>query len=448
MADLQSGRLDGWKAISSYFKRDRSTVTRWARERNLPVHRLPGGKSATVFALEHELAAWALANKDAGFEDQHSNDPPPHTASRLRTWRTSIGIVTAALVLVLAVGVSLSYKTPATRQQIETPKDTTTAATYVAARDAWARRTPTDLKRAISLYEKVILQDPSFAPGHSGLAEAWLIYREYGSVGDAEAFGKARAEARKALELNPNLAGAHRAMGFILYWWNGEAAASVAEFRQAIKLDDNDSQTHFWFANVLAEIGYSDAAEREYRKARLLSPGSRPIEVEYACAQWQAGRDALALKLMTELAQRYPDDATIHNCLAWIRIGEGDIVGFSTELEKNAKLRHQDHLLDLVMDLNAEIKRDPKIAHRILINDARREIAAGTRHIRETPAFYASAMGDRAELVSLMAEAGAMDERWYSTAITSRIGQRWRNDSEIQTLLKAVAAPRPALEGM
>lgn len=58
--NLSSGdRLNGWKMIAAHFGRDRTTVIRWARERGLPVHRLPGGKTATVFALRQELDRWA-----------------------------------------------------------------------------------------------------------------------------------------------------------------------------------------------------------------------------------------------------------------------------------------------------------------------------------------------------------------------------------------------------
>src|SRR3989344_744846 len=52
-------RIDGWKSIGAHFGRDRTTAIRWARERDLPVHRIPGGKPATVYALRHELDCWA-----------------------------------------------------------------------------------------------------------------------------------------------------------------------------------------------------------------------------------------------------------------------------------------------------------------------------------------------------------------------------------------------------
>jgi hypothetical protein len=43
-------------SIAAQLGRDRSTVFRWATARAMPVHALPGGKSRTDYALQHELA--------------------------------------------------------------------------------------------------------------------------------------------------------------------------------------------------------------------------------------------------------------------------------------------------------------------------------------------------------------------------------------------------------
>ena len=59
-------RLDGWKAIANYLGRERTTAIRWANERGLPVHRVPGGKTGTVYALHAELDAWLASDKDNG----------------------------------------------------------------------------------------------------------------------------------------------------------------------------------------------------------------------------------------------------------------------------------------------------------------------------------------------------------------------------------------------
>lgn len=57
--ESHSPRLDGWKAIANYLDRDQRTAQRWLL-RGLPVHAVPGGKRATVFAFRSELDQWML----------------------------------------------------------------------------------------------------------------------------------------------------------------------------------------------------------------------------------------------------------------------------------------------------------------------------------------------------------------------------------------------------
>src|SRR5712691_7548022 len=50
-------KLDSWKEIAVYMKRDESTVRRWEKE-GLPVHRHPHKRKATVYAHKSEVDAW------------------------------------------------------------------------------------------------------------------------------------------------------------------------------------------------------------------------------------------------------------------------------------------------------------------------------------------------------------------------------------------------------
>jgi TolB-like protein len=56
--DRPHDALDSWKAIARYLDRDVRTAMRWERSRSLPVHRLPGGPKAAVYALKSELDRW------------------------------------------------------------------------------------------------------------------------------------------------------------------------------------------------------------------------------------------------------------------------------------------------------------------------------------------------------------------------------------------------------
>ena len=54
----QDDRLDSWKKIASYLKRDISTVQRWERREGMPVHRHLHDKQGSVFAFRSELDRW------------------------------------------------------------------------------------------------------------------------------------------------------------------------------------------------------------------------------------------------------------------------------------------------------------------------------------------------------------------------------------------------------
>ncbi|GFE74877.1 tetratricopeptide repeat protein [Novosphingobium sp. TCA1] len=439
-------RLDGWKAIAAYFGRDRTTVARWARERGLPIHQLPGGKQKTVFAYRHELAEWESRNPG---EDPKPEDPAPEPEPAVpspladlpkpkRKWPLALAV---ALALILAMAAAfMTWHKP---RSATLPADPLAARDYIAARDAWAHRTPRDLATSIRLYGAVIAREPGYAPARAGLAEAWLIYREYGEVSDAEAYGRARIAADKALELDPGLASAYRAKAFIDYWWDNDPAAALEAFRKALNRAPHDGLTYFWLANVLSDLGESAKAERYYARAVELSPGSQPIAVERAWAQWQAGHDAAAMKALLDLKRTYPQDATVSSCLYWIYLGRGDIHGFAREFADFARLREDPGTEQLSRRLARAVADDPAHAHRIMVADALGEIAEGGRRIRQTPAFYASSMHDRDLLLKLMREAVVLGERWYSRPVTRRIQASWKNDREVNRLLDQLMPPVP-----
>ena len=58
-------RLDSWKEIAAYLKRDVTTVRRWERLEGLPVHRHMHGKLGSVYAFTAEIDAWMLNRREA-----------------------------------------------------------------------------------------------------------------------------------------------------------------------------------------------------------------------------------------------------------------------------------------------------------------------------------------------------------------------------------------------
>jgi Tol biopolymer transport system component len=58
-------KLDSWKAIAAYVKRDVTTVQRWERREGMPVHRHLHDKQGSVYAFCSELDTWLAGRRTA-----------------------------------------------------------------------------------------------------------------------------------------------------------------------------------------------------------------------------------------------------------------------------------------------------------------------------------------------------------------------------------------------
>src|SRR5438270_591660 len=62
----QADRLDSWKEIAAYLRRDVRTVQRWEKKEGLPVYRHLHDKLGSIYAYRNELAEWFTARQQSG----------------------------------------------------------------------------------------------------------------------------------------------------------------------------------------------------------------------------------------------------------------------------------------------------------------------------------------------------------------------------------------------
>ena len=101
-------RLDSWKAIAAYLKRDVTTVQRWEKREGMPVQRHLHDKMGSVYASRADLDAWARTrNLRAGQElgstaaSIPSAGPHPSALPFLRRWTLVLPLAAAAIALVV-----------------------------------------------------------------------------------------------------------------------------------------------------------------------------------------------------------------------------------------------------------------------------------------------------------------------------------------------------------
>jgi serine/threonine protein kinase/Tfp pilus assembly protein PilF len=147
---------------------------------------------------------------------------------------------------------------------------------FLRGRYQWRQRTSESLQSATTDFERAVQQDPNYALAYVGLADCYALYTYYGIrvISRAATFERAEKNARRALEINPNLAEAHSSLGNILKegMWNWERADE--EFKKAIALDPGYATAHQWYSECLAVLGRSDESLAEAKRAVELEPFS------------------------------------------------------------------------------------------------------------------------------------------------------------------------------
>lgn len=94
-------RLESWKEIAAYMRRDVKTVQRWERREAMPVHRHLHDKLGSVYAFRSELDAWARNRRQAS--DGDSTVVQPVARSRRSTWLWVLVPLAVAIVAAVAV---------------------------------------------------------------------------------------------------------------------------------------------------------------------------------------------------------------------------------------------------------------------------------------------------------------------------------------------------------
>jgi TolB-like protein/Flp pilus assembly protein TadD len=190
-----------------------------------------------------------------------------------------------------------------------------------------------EIEQSIPYFEEAINRDATFAPAYVGLAKA---YSELGTVfigaPPEQTRPKVTNAARKALELDPDLAEAHVLLANVQQeQWHWADAES--EYRRALAVNPNYADAHAGLALWLLCQGRTDEAVAWARRGRELDP----LAVSGESIGWilfQSRRyDEAARELHSVLAVK-PDDATALFYLGFVLTASNQPEDAIPELEK------------------------------------------------------------------------------------------------------------------
>ena len=370
-----SRRLVGWKAIGQFLRCTERTARRWEAYRGMPVHRIPGGGRSSVWASADELSDWlqalpsdvqATLRAEAGSEatTPTTADATPPTAAPgpagagdgvspplQRALRLTGALLLVALIASAFVLWNTARRTATPPNAIaHGPYDDDPDARerYMTARFEVATRSAESLEVAERGFRQLVESYPDRAAGWSGLADTYLLLREFGSMHDEVAYPQAERAARTALALDPKLADAWLDQAFVAWWWHGDATAAFHSFDTALELDPNSAKGLHWYATALYAHGDFDKALRTIGRARVLDPNNRAIVADEAWLRFGTGDRGTALATLERLAQLDRSFEASHYYLAHAYLIMGRDTDFLREARLAAELRRQAETIDVL----------------------------------------------------------------------------------------------------
>ena len=144
---------------------------------------------------------------------------------------------------------------------------------YLKGRYFTNKRTGEWIRKGIECFQQATDLDHSYELAYAGMADAYaFLASSTGGLPPVECYPKAKAAARKALEIDDSLAEAHTSLGFahLLYDW--DFASAEREFKRAIKLNPNYANAHDGYGFYLKATGQTEAAISACQRAQKLDP--------------------------------------------------------------------------------------------------------------------------------------------------------------------------------
>jgi TolB-like protein/DNA-binding winged helix-turn-helix (wHTH) protein/Flp pilus assembly protein TadD len=178
---------------------------------------------------------------------------------------------------------------------------------YLRGRHAWNKRSPAEIQKAIAHFEKAIDLDAAYSLPYAGLADA---YNQLGThlIGERRARETrplAIAAALKTIEIDPESAEAHAALGYArMYDWDWPQAE--LELRRAIELNPSYAPVRLWYAAYLQQNGKHREAIDQAHKALELDPLSLIVRTQVGWTYAHAGDFSKAFPYFQDVVQQDP----------------------------------------------------------------------------------------------------------------------------------------------
>lgn len=172
------------------------------------------------------------------------------------------------------------------KQQLEKPntKNIMAFQEYLTGKYYLNKRTGESIQKALNHFEQSVQEDSLFALPYASMAYGYTLMgvAGYGNIPRKLAETSAKEAVMKALQIDPTLAEAHAALGYIKFRIDWDWDGAEASFKKAIELKPGYATAHEWYALYLAARVRLDEALQEMQTAYQLDPLSPNVNTGLA----------------------------------------------------------------------------------------------------------------------------------------------------------------------
>jgi TolB-like protein/Flp pilus assembly protein TadD len=226
---------------------------------------------------------------------------------------------------------------------------------YLKGRFFWNKRTGQNLNKAADYFNQAIAADQRYALAYVGLADAYVLMPLYGAGAPRDCYPKAKAAAKKALELDDASAEAHTSLAQVHCYYDLDYPQAIREFQRAIELNPNYATAHQWYGSSgLAALGQFDDAVAEVKSAIALDPLSLVINTDLGNTYYRARRYDQAVDQMRKTLEMDPAFYYAHWNLGSALAAKGALKPAIEEYEKARALNDDPSMLGLLANAYAK----------------------------------------------------------------------------------------------
>jgi TolB-like protein len=213
---------------------------------------------------------------------------------------------------------------------------------YLQGHFYFERRNLEDYRKSVSFFDQATRLDPDYALAYAERSEAWAWIGDLSSEKQKEAWAAAGTDAEKAVAIDPHLAEAHAALGWVRFFIEWKFAEGLAELRRAQQLSPWNPTASDLMARVVVYLGQFEEAEKLARQAIEVDPLAYQARTSLARILFTEGKLDEADASARKAAELQPTAAGSHRwqVLVAIQRGDGEAALREARLEPNEGYRH------------------------------------------------------------------------------------------------------------